>query len=98
MPEWTAAQLMLNYDTTFIALTEVDTLSGSNTLVVYNLGNVAVELNVGNYGDAERAEPSWLLPAARVCRPRGGRLPQRPAPLWPVSSLPGLQPLRKRGS
>ncbi len=53
MPAWTAAQLRLNYDTTFVAITEVDTLSGSNTLVVYNLGNITVELNVGNYGDAD---------------------------------------------
>ncbi|MCF7802254.1 MAG: hypothetical protein K9N34_09585 [Candidatus Marinimicrobia bacterium] len=53
MTDWTAADLVVNFDSTAIEFTAVDTLSNGAGLSVYDIQAGSVTLSLGNYGNAQ---------------------------------------------
>ncbi|MCF7796440.1 MAG: hypothetical protein K9N11_04335 [Lentisphaeria bacterium] len=53
MADWTAADLVVNFDSTAIEFTAVVTVSNGAGLSVYDIGTDAVNLSLGNYGNAQ---------------------------------------------
>lgn len=52
MNDWTAADLVLEYDSTRIAITTIDTVSNGASLSLYEIQPGSVNLSLGNFGDA----------------------------------------------
>lgn len=53
MADWTAADLVVNFDSTAIEVTAVDTVSNGAGLSVYDIRAGSVTLSLGNYGSAQ---------------------------------------------